>query len=154
MGEKLKSIKGLAEELNTSKQNIRNIIKKLGLQSTLQKKSNKFLIDEREENLIKSEFNKDYNKENSKKITKKSSDDFAIYLDLFQEELRKKNEQLEAKDIQIKELHKLLDQQQKLNLQTQNLLSETQLKLENRHFEKVKEENNIEKKWWQIWKKK
>ena len=50
------SIKDLAEQVGVSKQAISDKIKKLGLQSNLAKKNNRFVLNESQANLIKSAF--------------------------------------------------------------------------------------------------
>lgn len=52
----MKTIRQLADELGVSKTAIRNEIVKQGLQTTLQKNGNQFVIDEKCENFIKSAF--------------------------------------------------------------------------------------------------
>lgn len=62
--------------------------------------------------------------------------------------------QLEQKDLQLSELHKLLDQQQQLTLQTnrQNELLQIQLDSyeDNGHVE-VEPNSSKQKKWWKFW---
>ena len=153
----MKTIKELAEELDVSKQTIRNIIAKLGLQSSLQKIGNRFVINAKQEDMIISEFegsNANQNEnQNAKEFTNQFANKFAFDFAILEDELDEKNEQLKEKDKQISELHKLLDQQQKLMLQNQNMLKETQLKLED--MEKNIEEEEIKenpKRWWKFWK--
>ena len=50
----MKTIRELADELGVSKTAIRNEIAKQGLQSSLRKNGNQFVIDEKCESLIKS----------------------------------------------------------------------------------------------------
>lgn len=52
----MKTIKQVADEIGVSKTSIRNEIAKQGLQSSLRKNGNQFVIDEKCENLIKSAF--------------------------------------------------------------------------------------------------
>ena len=52
----MKTIKQIADEIGVSKQSIRNEIAKQGLQSSLRKNGNQFVIDEKCESLIKSAF--------------------------------------------------------------------------------------------------
>lgn len=52
----MKTIKQVADEIGVSKTAVRNEIAKQGLQSSLRKNGNQFVIDEKCENLIKSAF--------------------------------------------------------------------------------------------------
>lgn len=67
-------------------------------------------------------------------------------IDALQEELKIKDEQLNEKDRQIKELHNLLDQQQQLAAMDRKKI----LELEDRLTHEQKEEEP-QKKWWQFW---
>lgn len=67
-------------------------------------------------------------------------------IDTLQEELKQKDEQLNEKDRQIKELHNLLDQQQQLAAMDRKKI----LELEDQLAHEQKEEEP-QKKWWQFW---
>lgn len=102
----MKTIKQVADDLKVSKQAIRNVIEKLGLQGSLQKNANRFLINEKQENLIKSEF---YNKNENKSA--KESTIYNEKQNAFYENIIKEQQE------QIKHLQKLLENQQVLTLQ-------------------------------------
>lgn len=72
-----------------------------------------------------------------------------------QDELKSKDEQLREKDLQIKELHNLLDQQQKLTAMDRQRITELEDKLVNvpdQSADEAEETTTIQKKWWQFWK--
>ena len=66
-------------------------------------------------------------------------------IDTLQEELKQKDEQLNEKDRQIKELHNLLDQQQQLAAMDRKKILELEDQL-------AQEQEEPQKKWWQFWK--
>lgn len=76
-------------------------------------------------------------------------------IDTLQEELKSKDEQIREKDLQIKELHNLLDQQQKLTAMDRQRITELEDKLVNvpdQSADEAEETTTIQKKWWQFWK--
>lgn len=62
-------------------------------------------------------------------------------IEILEKELYEKGLQMEVKDEQIKKLQQALDQQQQLQLKTQQMLEEKTLILETAQ----------KKKWWQVW---
>lgn len=66
-------------------------------------------------------------------------------IDILQEDLKSKDEQLAEKDRQIKELHNLLDQQQQLAAMDRKKIIALEDQL-------AQEQKEPEKKWWQFWK--
>ena len=76
-------------------------------------------------------------------------------VETLQEELKNKEQQINEKDIQIKELHNLLDQQQKLTAMDRQRITELEDKLANvsdQSADEAEETTTIQKKWWQFWK--
>lgn len=76
-------------------------------------------------------------------------------IDTLQDEIKSKDEQLREKDLQIKELHNLLDQQQKLTAMDRQRITELEDKLANvpdQSADEAEETTTIQKKWWQFWK--
>lgn len=76
-------------------------------------------------------------------------------VETLQEELKNKEQQINEKDIQIKELHNLLDQQQKLTAMDRQRITELEDKLANvldQSADETEETTTIQKKWWQFWK--
>jgi len=161
-----KTIKELADYSGYSKAYIDKIIRILGMHTELTKVGNKYVIDKNQENTIMKEIN---SKKTHTKIHTESTTETEVDF------LRK---QLESKNIEMERMHKLLDQQQQLTLQSnkqieslqQQLLLSTQRDeqeeemtdtkvtpedqtetLEETVQEKIKSES---KKWWQFWKSK
>lgn len=129
----MKTIKQIADELGVSKQTIRNEIAKLGLRSTLRKNANQFLVDEKQDKLIKSSFldEKSQSKSQSKTQTLQSesqstlrnfsnkntsNDVIDTVIEMLKKELDIKNKHIEEQANQIKELVKVIDQEQQLRL--------------------------------------
>ena len=93
----MKSIKKLSEELGVSKQAIRNKIAKLGLQSSLQKNGNQFLIDEETEAIIKADFSEKGKEKTSQDVEHTAEHESQTTLQLIamlQNELDQKNKQI------------------------------------------------------------
>jgi len=165
--EEYKTIKELADELNTNKTKIFRIIKSKQIETT--QKQNKFYLDESAQTLIKKEF------KNEAQQTKRNENETSGANDILIEELKRAHEA-------NKELIKLLDQQQQLTLQSnkqieklQNQLALLAPKTEDEDKAEAKEEPITEektpmkeqpkkktpfkfdsvgprKKWWQLWK--
>lgn len=134
-----KTIKELADELGYSKTYINQIIRKLGLQTDLQKNGNKFLVNDSIENAIKTALNLRTQTDKRKINDNNSQTDLQFSLHSEIDSLQK---QLIVKDQQIEQLTKLLDQQQQLLLNEQN---KNQLLLEQIETE------TKNKKWYQFW---
>ena len=131
-----RSIKDIAENIGVSKTAVMKKIEKLGLRSSLQKINNQFALNEELAKLIESAFNT--NEPQTETTTKDQP--FRELVSVLQKELDAKNEQ-------IADLHKLLDQQQQLQAigqQKQNLL-------EQREQERNEQEQRM-KEWEDKWK--
>lgn len=103
----MKTVKQIADDLGVSKQAVFKKIDNLGLRKRLSKNGNQWLIDECIENTIKSAF-----------LTTSSSTGSQLVdslVDMLQNELEAKNEQ-------INQLQKLLDQEQQLRMVTEQKL--------------------------------
>ena len=135
-----KTIKQIADELGVSKTAVRKKIANLGLRSGLQKNGNQFAIDEEQEKLIKSAFLENTTETKSETSSRTETETVSTLVSMLQRELEAKNEQ-------IAQLHKLVDQQQQLTAQLQQKLS----LLEEKN-EEPEDESELPKKWWQIWK--
>lgn len=131
-----KSIKDIADELGVSKQAIRKEIANLKMQTSLRKIGNQFVINETQEKLIKSAFlNRQSQTENANQNANQSQTSLHqvdTLINMLQKELEAKNEQ-------IAEMQKLLDQEQKLRMAEHQRV----LILEQHEQDKPK------KKWWQ-----
>ncbi|WP_107600275.1 DUF536 domain-containing protein [Enterococcus faecium] len=149
-----KTIKELAEELGVSKTAINKKVSDKNRKLWFAKNGNKFVINETGQKAIKSMFLVDNANLNRKLVGEKSKTK------------NHKNTNLQEKDNQIKQMQKLLDQQQQLTLQANQQIENLQEQLhltyteetpttESTAFSEKKADNTqplIEKKWWQIWK--
>jgi len=165
--ENYKTIKELADDLNTNKTKIFRLIKSKHIETF--QKQNKFYLDETAQNLIIKEFESE-----SKQSERNRNETYETNF-LLKNELEKSHRANE-------ELRKLLDQQQQLTLQSnkqieklQNQLALLAPKMENEEEDGANEEPIAEemspikeqpkketpfkfdsvgprKKWWQLWK--
>ena len=125
-----KTIKQIADELGVSKTAVRKKIENLGLQSSLRKNGNQFVIEKEQESLIKSAFSQNETKtKNANQVCENR-----LLLDLvstLQKELDAKNEQLRKKDIQLAEKDKQIENAQKIADQAQQLqaIAENKIKM-------------------------
>lgn len=129
-----KTIKQIADEIGVSKTAVRKKIENLGLRSSLQKNGNQFVIDEKQEKIIKSVFSKGKTETESEIKKETESETVSALVSMLKKELEAKNEQ-------ISNLQKLLDQEQQLRMVTEQKL----LQIE----EKKNEEIVKKKRWWQ-----
>lgn len=108
----MKTVKQIADDLGVSKQAVFKKIDNLGLRKRLSKNGNQWLIDECIENTIKSAF-----LTTSRTTTSSSTGSQLVdgLVDMLQNELEAKNEQ-------INQLQKLLDQEQQLRMVTEQKL--------------------------------
>jgi predicted transcriptional regulator len=114
----MKTIKQIADELGVSKTAVRKKIENLGLSDKLQTNGNQFIIDNRQETLIKSAFLKSEPKTENCKPVSGESETFRLVFDM----VCTLKEQLEAKDKQLAEKDKqLADQQQSIKALTEAL---------------------------------
>ena len=174
MSEKLKTIKELADEIGVSKQAVWQKIKKessIDLRQFTSKKGNTVYVDVDGQKVIKSAF---FNKTSTKKRQQKVfiDDNVNDSIDSVSEEkeeilfLRNLVSELQ---LEKKEIHKLLDQQQRLALQDKKLLEEYKEEInelkslmvpvredekesvarKSNDIDKIKEEpEKKNKKWW------
>lgn len=179
-----KTIKELADEIGVSKTAIHKKVTPDMRNKFFSKIGNKFVISEEGQEAIKSTFivsfsetkNQKPETDNSKikgtksentqtePITKETKSKTTITSEVSENNLsdtaikiiENYQKQLEQKDKQLSELHKLLDQQQQLTLHSnqQNELLQLQIKA-NENEKKEQTDSNkqyVKKKWWQIWK--
>lgn len=128
-----KTIKQIADELGVSKTAVRKKIENLGLRSGLRKNGNQFAVDETQEKLIKSAFSESETQTKTETSSRTETETVSDLVSMLQRELEAKNEQ-------IANLQKLLDQEQQLRMVTEQKM----LMIEQRDQE--------EKHWWQFWK--
>ena len=112
----VKTIKQLSEELGVSKTAINNKIEILALRQYLQKQSNQFLLDEQQENLIKSSFPQKQLGE-LQEIHPKIS--------LLKQQLQIKNHQIKELNACLAGAHKMITQAQQLHQMDQVLVKQT-----------------------------
>lgn len=146
----MKTIKQIAEEVCVSKQAIRNQIAKLGLQSSLQKNGNQFVIDYEQEMAIKQSFEKISQSESAKQVQSNAqteSDSLCIVVSVLQEQLKVKDGQLAEKDKQIKDLTDTVKSQaQSINADRHNELAGT-LQMQLMDGEIAKPKNRWQRAW-------
>lgn len=118
-----KTIKEIAEELGYSKTYISQTLKKEGLQSSLRKIGNKFVIDEDIEVVLKKVLD-------GETKTKNENSEVFIFL---KEQLKEKDNQIAKKDDQIEKLNErlketniMLNESRKELVDTKKLLIETE----------------------------
>lgn len=149
----MKTIKQIADEIGVSKQAVRDEIAKQGLQSSLRKNGNQFAIDERQEMLIKSAFERRMGaKLNEKTLQSETQSDTVIDVlvkqsEMLQKELEIKNKQIEELNERLAENQKLLDQEQQLHAMTKQELQLLEVKME----EQEQPPEGEKKPWWKIW---
>lgn len=136
----MKTIKQIAEELGVSKTAVRKKIENLGLHSGLRKNGNQFVIDEKQEKLIKSAFFEEKDKKTETKSETSSRTETETVFDL----VSVLEKELSAKNEQIAHLQKLLDQEQQLRMISEQKLLQIE---ENKTVEE-----SPKKKKWQFWK--
>lgn len=137
-----KTIKQIADELNVNKQRVYRYIKKNHITEAHQKNGVMY-YDENAQKQITSYFRR----VEIENITSEKSLASASFDVLLKQSEMLKNE-LEAKNEQIAQLQKLLDQQQQLNAMTAQKLE----MLEQKEADEVPPQENKEKPWWQFWK--
>ena len=178
MSEKLKTIKELADEIGVSKQAVWQKIKKessIDLRQFTSKKGNTVYVDVDGQKVIKNAF---FNKTSTKKRQQKLFVDDNVN-DSVDGNLEGNEEILFLRNLvselqsEKKELHKLLDQQQRLALQDKKLLEEYKEEIKelkslmvpvrkdnkdpmvqkSKDIDNTKEELHTKnKKWWKLWK--
>jgi len=157
-----KTIKELAEEFHVSKQAIR---KRLSVNfrenyvQTVTRNGVKTLVVNYKGYLLLKQHFLDSNNTGNQAETVASNDENSIIAFL--------HEQLQEKDTQIKQMQKLLDQQQQLTLQANQQIEKLQEQLQLTYTEESPENKSTvfsedkeplndtpptNKKWWQIWK--
>lgn len=124
----LKTIKELADELGIPKNKVNYQVSKLNSKYIVKIDGIKYLTRQAQKNV-------------TEHISIKSNDKSNTNLDSFKHHIEYLETQLKSKDNQINKLHDLLDQQQQLQLKTQQMLEEKNLLLE-----------IVQKrKWWELW---
>ncbi|EIP8061921.1 DUF536 domain-containing protein [Enterococcus faecalis] len=157
-----KTIKELAEEFHVSKQAIRKRLsvnfRENYVQTVTRNRVKTLVVNYKGYLLLKQHFLGSNNTGNQAE-TVASNDENSIIAFL--------HEQLQEKDTQIKQMQKLLDQQQQLTLQANQQIEKLQEQLQLTYTEESSENESTtlseatetidkqidtEKKWWQIWK--
>lgn len=102
-----KTIKQIADEIGVSKTAVRKKIGNLGLSDKLQTNGNRILVNERQETLIKSEFEKKEPKTGNRKLVCEKTESLQLVSDMYfalVEQLKEKDRQIAEKDKQIEYL--------------------------------------------------
>ena len=118
------SIKDLAEQVGVSKQASSDKIKKLGLQSNLAKKNNRFVLNESQANLIKSAFQNNSQVQSQSKFVNQDSDLLYDIVKTLQLQLEEKDKQIAYYQEENRRLSDMATQSQALHagtIQTQLL---------------------------------
>ena len=178
MSEKLKTIKELADEIGVSKQAVWQKIKKessIDLRQFTSKKGNTVYVDVDGQKVIKNAF---FNKTSTKKRQQKLFVDDNVNNSVDgnpegNEEILFLRNLVSELQSEKKDLHKLLDQQQRLALQDKKLLEEYKEEIKelkslmvpvrkdnkdpmvqkSKDIDNTKEELHTKnKKWWKLWK--
>lgn len=172
----MKTIKQIADELGVSKTAVRKKIENLGLSEKLQTIGNRIEVNERQEMLIKSAFEKKETKTANQNEVSEKTETFRLLSSMVStltEQLQEKDKQIEAltKELAEERQHSreqsdkltaqlvvLADQAQKLQLvQLKPELAETGADQQAAAPADAEEkwdvpESGTEKKWWQFWK--
>lgn len=113
----MKTIKQIADEIGVSKQAIRNKIAKLGLQNSLRKNANQYMIDNQQERLIVRDF---YDKAQSENLNQSQSESQTT-LQFLEQEIMFLREQLKEKDEQLERLDRRFAEAQILHADTKKM---------------------------------
>lgn len=175
-----KTIKELADEIGVSKTAIHKKVTPDMRKKFFSKIGNKFVISEEGQEAIKSTFivsfsetenwkpetdnskTKETKSENTQTepTTKETKSQTTITREVSENNLSETaikiienyQNQLEQKDMQLSELHKLLDQQQQLTLQSNQHNDHLRLQLKAYEDEQSDVNDLSQNKWWQFWK--
>ncbi|MQW24078.1 MULTISPECIES: DUF536 domain-containing protein [unclassified Lactococcus] len=130
-----KTIRELAEDLQVSKSYIDKIIRSLSMHTELDKVGNKYVISKVQQKLISEQIT------SNKKDKLSNTSTHTIEYEKMGEEVDFLRNQLKIKANELERMQKLLDQQQQLQLKTQEMLEEKTLLLE----------TEKSKRWWKFW---
>lgn len=128
-----KTIKEFADELGISKSKVHYQVSKLNSDQIVILNGIKYLT-----NAVQKEIAKNLGVEKTVELDSELND--------FKHQIEQLEMQLSKKDEQIATLHNLLDQQQQLQLKTQQMLAEKNLLIEQ------KKTDSSNAKWYQFWK--
>lgn len=131
------SIKDLAEQVGVSKQAISDKIKKLGLQSDLAKKNNRFVLNENQASLIKSAFQSNNQAQSQSKFVNQNSDLLYDIVKTLQLQLEEKDKQIAYYQEENRRLSDMATQSQALHagtIQTQLLAEKSETETTKRGF--------------------
>lgn len=112
------TLKQLADELEISKSYIDKIIRTLSMHTELKKDGNRYVLNTRQQKVIRDYvLSKKTNTETHTESNTSMHTGVSSEISFLREQLTERNKEIEN-------LHKILDQQQQLQLKTQNLLEE------------------------------
>ena len=168
-----KTIKELAEELGVNKTAINKKVSKENRKLWFSKVGNKFVINDIGQKAIKSMFYSENENLNRKLVSGKTKTENLKnanqvseleLVSLLNKQLDQKDKQLQ--ETQLKQMQKLLDQQQQLTLQANQQIEKLQEQLQltyteessenksttlSEETESIEKQSKTEKKWWQFW---
>lgn len=123
------TVKDLAEQVGVSKQAISDKIKKLGLQSNLAKKNNRFVLTESQASLVKSAFQNNNQAQSQTKFANQNSDLLYDIVKTLQLQLEEKDKQIAYYQEENRRLSDMAVQSQTLHagtIQTQLLAEQNE----------------------------
>lgn len=151
----MRTIKELADEIGKSKTTISQRIDELGLRTTLQKVSNKFLIPDDTAEQIISSFTNEPQTTSQTEVQPVDTEIRNEYIEFLKSELAAKNDQISRQNDQISQLQQLLHQEQQLRLVADQkilMLESKQPETEIDTESESAEPEQPKKKWWHFWK--
>lgn len=145
------TVKQLAKELGVSKQAIHKRINQLPVELTPEKVGGAYELSSETADYIKGNMERasTTNQQSSPKVDSEV-DTLRLMIKELKEEKTRLYTQLEIKDKQLDKMHKLVDQQQQLTLQSNHQTDRLQLEF----FQEKKDDKNLstdsspKKKWW------
>ncbi|MEJ6348819.1 hypothetical protein R4Y45_06265 [Holzapfeliella sp. He02] len=184
----MKTVRELAEEIGVSKQAVARYIRshKKEVDKHLKKEKQTFLLDEELQSTIKQHFERNrYKRTDNTKANQQQTDTEPVQtdtrtesepatnpqqeiIDILKKQVESQQKELESRDREIEKVHSLLDQQQRLTLQTNSSIDT--LREENEHLKRIENEPNqnrqqtsaepvenqqrtdTPKPWWKFWK--
>lgn len=129
-----KTLKQIAEELNIPKQRLYRFVTSNHINESHQEGKTKWYDDAAQERIKANFFHNESHQHDASESHQTASDSYQ-----YDAIIKTLTEQLQAKDEQIRQLQKLLDQEQQLRMVEGRMLT-------------MSESDHTEKKWWQFWK--
>lgn len=157
-----KTISELSKELHVSRQAIHQAVDKLLDKNNLSKKGNSFILDDRQQAIIRNSFDFEIEEPPSESSSKTSSDLTSNLITILQDQNTFLEREIENKNKQINELHILLLKEKEMHLLTQNkeepMEEEKEIHPEKNQpkkteSEEVSEEPKKKRKWFNLFRR-